>query len=244
MRIEKFISYTDFSSKTEIDRVILLGYFLKKHSEKQEFSLFEVSQVLIEQGFSKPNNSRLGKKVKATKKIIKGNSKNTYKLHHKTITEIENNYPILKSNHEEIITHFDILPESLILNIRGYIIKLAIQINASYENNIIDGCALLMRRLLEVLLILGYENINKESDIKDNLTGQYKNLSFIINYTISNRIFSLSKDSYECIDKFRKLGNFSAHRIQYNCRKPEIEKVKMEYRVLIEELLYKSGVKK
>lgn len=201
-----------------------------------------MSKVLIENGFSQPNATRLKKKINSSKELIKGQSKNSYKLHQKTIIKIQETYPFLKIDSEEIITSNDVLPESLYKGTRGFIEKLALQINASFENNIPDGCAVLMRRLLEVLLVLGYQNDGIENEISN--TEGLKNLSFIINYTVSNQIFSLSKNSYNCIDSFRKLGNFSAHRIQYNCTKSEIRKLKMEYRVLIEELLYKSGVKR
>jgi hypothetical protein len=53
----------------------------------------------------------------------------------------------------------------------------------------------------------------------------------------------LSKASKDVLDEFRVLGNFSAHKIIYNCRREEIKKVAREYRAAIEELLYKSGIR-
>lgn len=42
---------------------------------------------------------------------------------------------------------------------------------------------------------------------------------------------------------FKDLGNYSAHKIWYNCTKGDIEQNALKYRTIIEELLYKSGIK-
>ena len=57
-------------------------------------------------------------------------------------------------NDEKIVENQTILPEKLYSNTRNYIEQLAKQINASYENNLFDCTAVMMRRLMEVLIIL------------------------------------------------------------------------------------------
>ena len=135
------------------------------------------------------------------------------------------------------------IPKILYEETRGYIECLCKQINASYEYNIYDGCAILMRRLLEILLIHSYEAIGKIGLIQE-ASGEYKGLSYIINYTLSNKPFSLAKESQELLDTFRQLGNFSAHKIQYNAKRKYIDDVKVVYRLTMEELLYISKMKK
>lgn len=99
-----------------------------------------------------------------------------------------------------------------------------------------------MRRLLEILLIHSYEANNKINEISEN--EGYKNLSYIINYTVSTKPFKLSKEVMEILDDFRQIGNFSAHKIQYNSKRKDIDNVKLKYRLTIEELLYTSKIKK
>ena len=125
---------------------------------------------------------------------------------------------------------------------RQYIENIAKQINASFENNIFDGCAVLMRRLLEILLILTYQNLGIDSQIKDG-NGNYHLLDKIISDAVQNPALSLSRTTKPHIEVFRQLGNFSAHRIEYNCRKQYIDEILLEYRAAIEQLLYKSGLK-
>ncbi len=154
----------------------------------------------------------------------------------------ESKYPQLNEKSEDIVTDDIIIPEKLYLNTRGYIEQLAKQINGCYNENFFDACAVIMRRLLEVLLIHSYEHKGRLVDIEEN--GGYKNLSYIINHTTTNRVLSLSKESYDTLDDFRVLGNFSAHKIQYNSKRKDIKKVANQYRLVIEELLYESGIKK
>lgn len=53
----------------------------------------------------------------------------------------------------------------------------------------------------------------------------------------------LSKEVLSVLDRFRMLGNLSAHKIQYNAKKAYIDEVITLYRVAIEELLYISKIK-
>ncbi|WP_156501793.1 DUF4145 domain-containing protein [Alteromonas stellipolaris] len=208
-----------------------------------EFSLNEVLDCFDALHFSRPNISRLKKKIKSSKDIVKGKSTDTYKLHAKAISRFESEIPELKVESEEIVSDDLIVPVSLYSSTRGYIESLSKQINASYENNIFDGCAVLMRRLLEILLIQSYENLSIESEIQDS-GGHYKMLNHIVANAKVNKKLGLSRNTKEALEEFRIIGNFSAHKIFYNAKRKDISKVATEYRAAIEELLYKSGIKK
>ncbi|MBV9505011.1 MAG: hypothetical protein JO323_08415 [Acidobacteriia bacterium] len=127
---------------------------------------------------------------------------------------------------------------------RGYIVSLAKQINSSYEHNIFDGCAVLMRRLEEVLLILSYEHVGIEAEIKDAKSGNYLMLEGVVKNAQGNAKLNLSRNGREWIDTFRALGNYSAHKITYQCRREYIREKIDAYRALVEELLHKSGILK
>jgi len=134
------------------------------------------------------------------------------------------------------------LPEVLFIEFRRqYLIKAAQQINAAYENNLFDACSLMMRRLLEILLIHCFEAKGIEDRAKDE-EGNYQNLKMLINKAKTFSEISLSNDVKKDIDSFRELGNLSAHRVKYNCRKDDIRVLRVEYRAVIEELLYVAGL--
>ncbi len=243
MKLESFFERCNFSELTELEKVKHLMFYFRKLEGNEDFEVSHLANRINLAGFAKPNVSRLSKKLNQSKDFVKGKEKGTFKLSYKQSKNLETVFPELNEESEEISSLSTVLPHSLFNGTRGYIEKLSLQINASYENNITDGCAVLMRRLIEILLILAYDHVSKKNEIQD-CDGELKSLNYIINYTVSNQALGLSKGTKDCLDIFRKLGNFAAHRIEYNCRKQELKNVIMEYRVAIEELLYKAGIKK
>lgn len=227
----------------EIEKVELLAFFHQAKQSDFEFPVDLVCEWFERLGVHQPNKSRLNQNIRRSRSFINGKTKGTFRLHGKAFQELQEKYPIIKEENEEIVADGLILPNSLFQKTRGYIESLAKQINASYEHNIFDGCAVIMRRLLEICLIHAYENAGIDSIIR-NAQGFYRPLGEIINNAIGNPTLSLSKTTESCLNDFRVIGNYSAHKIYYNARKGDIKKIIIEYRATIEELLYKAGIKK
>ena len=209
--------------------------------KKSEITLFEINNYFTESNLPKYNLTYLKNALRISKNVTKGVLPNSYKPVHKYINEMAERFPFVMGKTEEIITDDTILPEILINSTRGYIETLGKQINASYNNNIFDGCAILMRRLLEILLVAAYEVYGKKNEIEDG--DGFKTLNYIINHLSSNKPFQLSKESLEMLDSIRQLSNFSAHKIYYNAKRKDIDNIKLKYRLAIEELLYTTKIK-
>lgn len=137
-----------------------------------------------------------------------------------------------------------ILPDALYNGLQSNIQSLCKQINASYENNLFDCTAVIMRRLLESLLVLYYQNSGIESEIMDKSGRYHITLDKIIKNAELNKTLSLSANTRKEMALFKDLGNYSAHKIWYNCTQQDIKPHILKYRTIIEELMYKSGVKK
>ncbi len=127
-------------------------------------------------------------------------------------------------------------------NTRGYLIKLFNQINLTYSADCFDACALCMRKSIEICLILLYEENEEQDLIKTR--GDYFPLKKIINYTESNNKYNISSNSSKTMKRIVEFGNNSAHSIYYSCGRKDLEGIKVEYKALIQELLYKSKIKK
>lgn len=143
----------------------------------------------------------------------------------------------------EIDQRGTVLPTTLFNDLSSNFRRLCEQINASYENNLYDCTAVMMRRLLEGLLVLSYQNSEIESEImtKDGIHNFM--LDKIIKNAVNNQTLKLSANVKKDLVLFKDLGNYSAHKIWYNCTKQDIEPHILKYRMIIEELLYKSGLK-
>ena len=243
MNIKNFAKTTSLGNKTELEKAYYLAYFICNLGGAQDIGIEDLCSSFEKLSFSQPNKARLKGRLQKSKLFIKGKTPNSFKLHSNSVKKIEDEFPQITDKSEEIIFGDSILPSTLFMNTRGFIESLAKQVNSCYENNLFDACAVIMRRLLEVCLILSYEKLGIEADIKDG-NGDYKQLNYIVANAKGNSTLSLSRNTKSCLEDFRTVGNFSAHKIYYNAKKQDIKKVSIEYRATIEELLYKSGVLK
>lgn len=237
MKLEHFVTSANFSSIKELERIELLAYYFCEIKGELEFDLINLSAILVSLGHAKPNTTRLKQNIIKSKAFIKGSTVGCYRLSVKKKQELKDAFPDM-SKSEEIVSDDSVLPEVIFeASGRQYLHRLAKQINASYENNLFDGAAMLMRRLLEILLIHGFQKKSIESEVLES-DGNYCKLKTLINKASSNKLMGLSPSTKKSIDQFRELGNLSAHRIQFNCRQDDIRTLKIEYRAICEELLY------
>jgi hypothetical protein len=224
-----------------VERVCHFAYFYLKAEGKQEFSIAEAVGWLTGYGGANPNPTRLRDRLQTSRGTIWG-QRGGFKLHSDYVKQMEQKYPELNEKSQEVIEQGAILPEIDYQKTRGYIEALAKQMNAAYEQNIFDGCAVLMRRLVEVLLILAYRHLGVENEIQD-ANGNFLMLDGIINNAKQSQKLGLSRTSKQQLDTYRQLGNFSAHRIEYICRREYIQPHIQDYRALIVELLHKASIR-
>jgi hypothetical protein len=143
---------------------------------------------------------------------------------------------------EEVYTD-DILPFELYKGKRQNIESIADQINKSFFYGIYDGTAVLMRRLVEMLLILSFKEIGQEDRIKGS-DGNYLQLLQIINEAIQNKALDLTRNAKDYLKPFKEKGDLSAHNPFHISVKRDLELIQPKYRHLVQELFYKAGILK
>lgn len=136
-----------------------------------------------------------------------------------------------------------ILPFSIVKNTRGYIERVANQVNGCYEKGWFDGSAVMMRRMVETLIIECYEFHMVQARIQDSV-GNYLALDDLINKILQESAFSLTKNVKAGLPKIKKLGDLSAHSRKFNAGPHDIEDVRLDFRVIVEELLYVSNIRR
>ena len=134
-----------------------------------------------------------------------------------------------------------VLPDTLFNTLPANVQSLCKQINASYENNLFDCTAVIMSRLLESLLVLSYQRAGIEAEIMNET--HHITLDKIIKNAEQNTDLALSSNTKKDMSLFKDLGNYSAHKIWYNCTQDDIKPHILKYRVIVEELMYKAGLK-
>ncbi len=244
MKIIDFIDILKINEKNEAEKATLLCFYHSKEGDELEFSLSRIASIMIDSGYNAPNTSRLKEQlIKGKNKafIVKRNSCITLSFIPAVYQRIEQEIGYLWENDEEIESEGTLIDENKFCGKRNYLDKLIFQINHSYENNCYDATAVLMRRLFELLLIMSYQNIGVDNEIKDPNGSGYKMLDGIVKNAIGNSKLKLSRIKMD-FDSFRLVGNNSAHGIFYIAGKKDIDDIKIKYRVMLEELYNKAGL--
>ena len=244
MQLLKFIELSQLNTCSEVDRAKLLCFYHYKENAENHFTMSLVIDLIVKSGYNSPNASRLREKlIKGKDKIflpIKG-SKTEYCFIPAVLQSLEKEHNGAWSDTETVESTSELIDEVKFCGKRRYLDKLITQINHSYSHNCYDACAVLMRRLFEVLLVLSYQNLVIDDEIKDTTGTGYIMLDGIVKNAKDNSKLKLSRIK-NMFDTFRMVGNFSAHNITYTAGKKDIDDIKLNYRVMLEELYDKAGL--
>lgn len=242
MKIYDFKNAVELDNQKQTDKAVLLCYYHSKTTGENLFDLPGIQELFSDAGYSQINTSRVKKDLIDKKKMrmAKG-MKTTMEFVPAVKQELDAKYGSLWEDTESIESSSEIIDEDKFCGKRGYLDKLIKQINNSYKNHCYDACAVLMRRLFEVLLVLSYQHNGIDDEIKDKTNAGYVMLEAIVANAKNNTILKLSRIKNE-FDTFRKVGNFSAHNITYIAGAKDIDDIKLNYRVMLEELFNKSGL--
>jgi hypothetical protein len=136
-----------------------------------------------------------------------------------------------------------VLPFVLVRGTRGYIEKVVNQINGCYERGWFDSCAVMMRRAIETLIIECFEGHGIDAKIK-NKDGDFLYLGDLIDKTLAETAWNLGRNTKKGLPKLKTIGDHSAHNRRYNAVRDDIDKISTDFRVVCEDLLYISKLKK
>ncbi len=135
-----------------------------------------------------------------------------------------------------------VIPLSVVRGTRGYIERVANQINGAYENGWYDACAVMIRRVLETLIIEAYEHHGLATNIK-NGAGDFFYLRDLIDKCLQETTWNLSRNCKQAMPKFKDIGDKSAHNRRYNAHRGDIDLLLLDIRLVVQEFVYLAGLK-
>lgn len=238
MNVKDFCTKNRLDRLKEIDKVAYLAFYVQKTNKVNCFNVEHIVSIMINNALCNPNVPRLRKNIRADKRFMVA-SGNMYSLRQSAYLDIETN--CIYEDYDSVESNSEFIDESLFAKTPEYMIKLIKQINSSYKHNLFDAAAVLIRRVFENLLIKSYEKLGI-SDVIKNKDGNYLMLEGIITDAVSNTTLNLSRCKGD-LRIVKDVGNFAAHRMNYNTNINDLNKIKEKYRLIVEELLYKSGLK-
>jgi hypothetical protein len=135
-----------------------------------------------------------------------------------------------------------VLPHALVRNTRGYIERITQQINGCYEQGWFDGCAVMMRRLMETLIIEVFEHHRIASKIK-NSNGDFLYLADLIHATLNEPTWNLGRRTKQGLPRLKAIGDQSAHSRRYVAHREDIDKLLDDFRSVVQELTFLAALK-
>lgn len=150
----------------------------------------------------------------------------------------------IQPNLNNKITHKptdNLFPLELIPDTKPFLKKIAEQSVGCYDLGWYDACAVMIRRLLETLVIECFEAKSISNKIK-NVDGNFFYLSDLITEFLSEsgKSWNLSRNTKKSIQNFKDIGDKSAHNRFFTARKSDLDKIKNDLRIIIEELVHIS----
>ncbi|MBO5316174.1 MAG: DUF4145 domain-containing protein [Clostridia bacterium] len=244
MQLLKFMENVDLASKPEVERAKLLCFYHYKEDGINEFTMTNIAIWLEECNFSKPNTSRLKEhliKGRGKSFLLSKTVKGAIEFVPAVLQSLNRDFGALWVDTVTIDSHDELIEEAKFCGKRPFLSRLIQQINFTYGNNCYDACAVLMRRLFEVLLVLSYQNKGIEADITKP-DGSHKMLESIVKDAAQNKALGVPARISKNFDSFREVGNNSAHSITYTAGKLDIDNIVRDYRVMMEDLYNRAGL--
>lgn len=228
-------------SLSHAERAIAFLWYYRQTQEFEERAASELANDLHDEGFPKPNVTRLRGELTKNKFTVRGHRAGSFQLDVRRLSELDEKYsPLLRVKIVNVSNQ--ILPNEWVKGTRVYLEKLAHQINGSYEYGFYDACATLCRRLVESLIIEIYISSSRVHEIQDN--GAFFGLEKLIATVRTDKKVTLSRNSPKAMTEIKQLGDVAAHDRVYITQQQDIDDIKAKYRRLVRELLVASGIAK
>jgi hypothetical protein len=139
-----------------------------------------------------------------------------------------------------------LFPIEIVQKTRGYIEGVAVQANNCYSTGCYDACAVMIRRLIETLIIECFEAHGIHKEVQDS-AGNYPYLRDLIKKILELHtegklnIGRNSRESLKNLEKtkiLKQIGDLSAHSRYFLAKKGDLDDIRLELRVVIQELVH------
>lgn len=228
-------------TKNVNERVIAFLFFRAEATDIPEASPKEIGQDFFEAGLGKPNITRIKRFLIRDFRTIKV-GKEKWRLKADKHEEMAVLFGECMNNKKVILPETDsVIPSQVFPATRKYLIEVVRQVNGCYDISYYDSCGVMARRLVETLIIEVYEFKGIEDRIKD-VSGNYYMLNELINKISSEKKIGLGRNAKRGLSDAKWLGDQSAHNRRFLAKKPDIDKVQPNIRILVQELVVLAGL--
>ena len=217
-----------------------LIWHLTQGGGSSDVALANIAVHLRELGlWSKVDKSRLRGSLRTRPEIIRGRGVDSFRIRSDLLEEIGATFTAAAVSHRRETDA--VLSSELTLGRRRHLQRLRAEINGTYQSGCFDSCAVMSRRLAEVLLIEAFANSGQMTAITS-ATGQLKGLADLIAIAINGSALRLSRTAPRTLEQVKSLGDAAAHSRYHLTSRQEIDALNLPFRHLISELSSLAGL--
>lgn len=223
------------------ERAISFLWYYRQTQEFEERTASELANDLHDEGFPKPNVTRLDRDLARSRLTIRGRRSGSFQIDVRRLADLEEKYgDFLRIRKVDV--RDTVIPSDWVTGTRVYLERLVHQINGSYEYGFYDACATMSRRLMESLIIEIYIHNGRHHEIQND--GVFLGLERLISFVRSDKKLTLGRNTPKTMTEIKQLGDTAAHDRVYITSKQDIDDLVARYRRMLQDLLSACGVRK
>lgn len=136
-----------------------------------------------------------------------------------------------------VVNGKDLIDLSIVDKAPNYIINVLNEANLCYKYSIYNGCAVLLRKATENLIIEAFDRNNRINEIQDN-NGDFFTLKNLISKLLNAQpsLWNITRNTKKSLDEIKKIGDLSAHNIKFCAKKTDIDSIIEDYRLTLQEI--------
>lgn len=238
MTLDTFVhQINDFDTSTASSKIDYFVYYHTVVKENEGATAKDIEACFDELKTTKYSN--IPQYLKNNIKKVKGKTpkfilqKSAYHLERSKKSEID----ALVNAPRAVIPTNNYFPLELFSNTRGYLTTIAQQAAGCYDQGLYDACSVMTRKLLEVLIIEAFERHSISAKVK-NSNDNFYYLSDLIEIFKNESTWNIGRNAKNSLPSLKKMGDLSAHNRRYIARKNDIDKLRDDLRIVLEELIH------
>lgn len=228
-----------FRTMNEPSKIKLFAWFVHRAQQHDRVNTSDIRECYDAAHMDRPNISEnLSRLNERSPRVLLKDGRGFY-LEGKVRAELDGQYlALVHEQPVEVDGH--LVPDQMIEGTRPHLEKLAWQINGCYQYNFYDGCAVLMRRMIESLLIEVFIKAGHVEKIRQN--NEFMMLAGIIVVAKQGKCILLARGSDEILEAIKYLGDRAAHSRTYVSVQKDVLDLIPRFRTVIAELLHLARI--
>ncbi|HAH44487.1 MAG TPA: hypothetical protein DCM07_06440, partial [Planctomycetaceae bacterium] len=188
---------------THIDRAVAVLWYYRQSQEFEERAASDLAADLHEEGFPKPNVTRLREDLRKSRYVVKGKRTGTFQLDVRHLVALDEQYQDMLGLRRITVTGA-VLPVESVAGTRAYLEQMVYQINGAYESGLYDASAVMCRRLMESLIIEVYISKKRQHEIQNN--GVFVFLDSLVKYISNDKSLTLGRNTPKTMAEVKSVG--------------------------------------